>query len=223
MSGLEESIASVKDRIAKACARAERPESAVRLVAATKGVSADRLRLALALGLTDFGENYIQEAQGKIEELGQAATWHMIGHLQSNKAKYVRRLFTWVHSIDRWELLESLERYGSPLKVLFEVNLSGEHSKHGTDERGLKDMLENVHKLKLVRPVGLMTMPPASPDPEDARPYYARLHSLLREVNRQFDMTMEELSMGMSSDFEVAVEEGATLVRVGTAIFGERQ
>jgi PLP dependent protein len=223
VNDLEVSIGRVKGRISKACARVGRLEDTVRLVAATKGVSVERLRLALESGLTDLGENYIQEAQRKIGELGEGTTWHMIGHVQSNKAKYLPRLFAWVHSVDRWELLEGLERQGSTIKALFEVNLSGEESKYGTDENGLRRMLEKLHQLRFIQPSGLMTMPPASPDPEYSRPFYTRLRSLLEQVNREFGLTMEELSMGMSSDFEVAVEEGATMVRVGTAIFGERK
>jgi pyridoxal phosphate enzyme (YggS family) len=223
VSDLEASIRTVRDRIAGACAAAGRPGGQVRLIAASKGVSVETLRSAVALGLTDIGENYMQEARKKIEELGEGPTWHMIGHVQLNKAKYVSRLFSWVHSVDRWELLEALEDRGSPMRALFEVNLSGEASKHGTDEEGLKRMLDRIRELECVVPSGLMTMPPPSPDPEDSRPFYARLRTLLDRVNGQFGLKMEELSMGMSSDFDVAIEEGATMVRVGTALFGGRQ
>ncbi len=146
----------------------------------------------------------------------------MIGHVQSNKAKYMPGLFSYVHSVDRWELLEDLDRRGRELSILFEVNLSGEPQKHGATTDVLRSMLEKTPALRHVKPVGLMTVPPLAADPESTRPYFRRLAELLRDVNREFAMEMPELSMGMSADFAVAIEEGATMVRIGTAIFGER-
>jgi pyridoxal phosphate enzyme (YggS family) len=192
-------------------------------VAVTKRVDPDRIKAAFELGLSDFGENYLQEAAGKIEILPREIRWHMIGHIQSNKAKLVPGNFEYVHSIDRLEILKALDRQGKPLKVLFEVNLAAEATKHGTTEDGLRSMLEHVPDLQHITPVGLMTMPPFVDNPEEVRPYFSTLRNLLEQCNREFGLSMTELSMGMSQDFEVAIEEGSTMVRIGTAIFGERQ
>ncbi len=212
----------VRDKMLAACQKAGRSPEQVRLVAATKRVEVERVREAIGLGIRDFGENYVQEAKGKIDAIGAGPTWHMIGHVQANKAKHIPRLFKYVHSVDRWELLDELDRHELPLDVLFEVNLSGEPQKHGTTQDGLRIMLEKIGTLRTVRPVGLMTMPPLADDPEKTRPYFRGLRDLLLRVNKEFGMNMTDLSMGMSSDFAAAIEEGATMVRVGTALFGER-
>jgi PLP dependent protein len=217
-----ESLNIVRDKIARACSRAGRSENEVRLVGATKGVPLGRIRAAYLEGLADFGENYVQEAKDKIESFGEGPYWHMIGHVQSNKVKYLPRLFRWIHSIDRQETLRVLDRYGDEVQVLFEVNIAGEESKHGTSEDGLRRILETVDTLSHVRPCGLMTMPPMVAGPEEGRTIFVKLRTLLEQVNREFGLAMRELSMGMSQDFEVAIEEGATIVRIGTAIFGER-
>jgi pyridoxal phosphate enzyme (YggS family) len=222
VTNIRTSVTIVREKIMGACQKARRPKEEVRLVAATKKVGAARIQEAAALGIVDFGENYVQEAMKKVELLDPGLTWHMIGHVQANKAKYVPRLFGYVHSVDRWELLEELDRFGKNLSVLFEVNLSGEPQKHGATEDGLRTILERVRDLHHVKPVGLMTMPPFSEDPEEARPFFISLRELLVRVNAECGLAMRELSMGMSGDFEVAIEEGATMVRIGTAIFGER-
>lgn len=223
MNPLLESLTVIRNRINSACRKAGRSEHDVRLVAVTKRVDPDRIRAAFELGLSDFGENYLQEAAGKIEILPREIHWHMIGHIQSNKAKLVPGNFEYVHSIDRLEILKALDRQGKPLKVLFEVNLAAEATKHGTTEDGLRSMLEHVPDLQHITPVGLMTMPPFVDNPEEVRPYFSTLLNLLEQCNREFGLSMTELSMGMSQDFEVAIEEGSTMVRIGTAIFGERQ
>jgi PLP dependent protein len=215
-------LQAVRDSIAAACRRSGRSPDEVRLVGVTKGVDEGRILEAHAAGLNDFGENYLQEAKRKIETLQHGICWHMIGYIQTNKVKYMSRLFKYVHSVDRIEVLEALERCGKETKVLFELNLSGEETKHGATEEGLGQMLEKVPSLRHIVPVGLMTMAPFFDHPEKARPLFRRLKETLLQVNEEFSLTMKELSMGMSSDFEVAVEEGATMVRVGTAIFGER-
>jgi len=220
---IEDGIQRVREKISKASARAGRSEKDVRLVVVTKKVDAERIRSAFSCGIKDFGENYIQEAQRKIEGFGEGPCWHMIGHVQTNKVKYIPGLFSYVHSVDRWEILEGLNRFGKPMKVLFELNLSGEESKHGTQEDNLKRMLEKMHILQYIEPIGLMTMAPFVENAEDVRGIFATLRHILEKINREFSLAMRELSMGMSSDFEVAIEEGATMVRVGTAIFGERQ
>jgi hypothetical protein len=222
VSDIRERIGAVRERTAAACRKAGRLPAEVRLVAVTKRVDSERIRAAVEMGLTDFGENYVQEARSKIEALGPGLTWHMIGHVQTNKAKYIPRLFGWVHSVDRPELLEDLDRYGRDLFVLFEVNLSGEPQKHGATTETLGSALKKAQGLRHVKPAGLMTVPPFSEDPEESRPYFRRLRELLRDMNREFGTSMRELSMGMSADFEAAIEEGATMVRIGTAIFGER-
>ncbi len=223
MIDIAASLAAVKDGIAASCDKAGRRTEEVRLVAVTKRVDPERIQRAVDLGVRDFGENYMQEARKKIEAMDGSLTWHMIGHVQGNKIKQVASLFDYVHSVDRLEVLEGLERCGKKLSVLFELNLSAEPQKHGTTPDGLRAMLEKAPSLKAVTPVGLMTMAPFTDEPEEARPVFRRLRKLLEEVNREFDLPMRELSMGMSSDFRVAVEEGATMVRVGTALFGERQ
>jgi pyridoxal phosphate enzyme (YggS family) len=222
VNDIRENLAAVRERILTACRKAGRRPEEVRLIAVTKKVDAERVRAAAGLGVGDFGENYLQEARAKIEALGPGPTWHMIGHVQSNKAKYVPGLFSYVHSVDRWELLEDLDRRAKEVSILFEVNLSGEAQKHGATTDALRSMLEKTQALRHIKPVGLMTVPPFSEDPESTRPYFRRLAALLRDVNEEFAMEMPELSMGMSADFAVAIEEGATMVRIGAAIFGER-
>lgn len=223
MNTIEDGIKKVREKIARASARAGRPEKDVRLVAVTKNVDVDRIRTAFSSGIKDFGENYIQEARRKIEDFGEGPYWHMIGHIQTNKVKYIPGLFSYVHSVDRWEILEGLEKFGRPMKILFELNLSGEASKHGTQEDSLRRMLEKIPILRHMEPVGLMTMAPYVDNSEEVRGVFSALRRIMETANREFSLGMRELSMGMSSDFEVAIEEGATMVRVGTAIFGERQ
>lgn len=222
MNGIGDRLEAVHDRMVRACQKAGRQEEDVRLIAVSKKVDTDRIRVAALLGVTDFGENYIQEARAKIEMLPEGLCWHMIGHVQTNKIKYVPGLFKYVHSVDRQELLDALEKFGKPINLLFEVNLSGEPQKHGADADGLRRMLERGGKLKHIKPVGLMTMAPYVDNPEETRYVFAGLRKLLESLNREFALEMQELSMGMSSDFEVAIEEGATMVRIGTALFGER-
>lgn len=222
MSAVEGSLCAVKDRMANACRRSGRSPEEVRLIGVTKKVSTEKIKAAVACGLRDFGENYIQEARRKIEEITDDVSWHMIGHIQTNKVKHVAELFHCVHSVDRWDIVEGIERYGKQIDMLFEVNVAGEDSKYGTGVDGLRRMFERTMALAHARPVGLMTMAPFVDDPEEIRWVFARLREILKEMNDEFGLTMRELSMGMSSDFEVAIEEGATMVRIGTAIFGER-
>ena len=222
MKDIKDTIGDIRERIEGALARSGRQGSRVLLIGVTKRVDREKIREAVRAGLGDFGENYIQEAKGKIEGFGENARWHMIGHIQTNKLKHIPGLFDYVHSIDRWELAEGLDKYGKPLNILFELNLSGEASKHGTGEDNLKRMLGKATTLAHVKPVGLMTMAPYVEDPEEVREIFRGLREIRDRVNKEFGLHMTELSMGMSSDFEVAVEEGATMVRIGTAIFGER-
>jgi PLP dependent protein len=213
----------VGDKIERACAKAGRDRSEVTLVAVTKTVEAEKIKTAVQHGLKHFGENYVKEARAKIDHIGsEGIHWHMIGYVQTNKVKYIPERFDFIHSVDRWELLEHLDRYGKPMKALFEVNLSREATKHGIDEDGLRRLLEKVDSLQYIKPVGLMTMAPYVDDPEKVRGLFQTLRKTLENMNKEFSRDMKELSMGMSSDFEVAIEEGSTMVRIGTALFGER-
>lgn len=222
MNTFKDSIEIVRTRIRDASLRSGRTEDDVLLIGVTKNVDIERIRKAYNYGLRDFGENYIQEARKKIEAFQESATWHMIGHVQTNKIKYIPRFFQWVHSVDRYEVLEILNRYETKMKVLFELNISGEQSKRGASPDDIKRIMEKVRTLEFIEPFGLMTMAPYVENPEDVRWIFRRMREILAELNREFGLNMKELSMGMSSDFEVAIEEGATMVRIGTAIFGER-
>jgi pyridoxal phosphate enzyme (YggS family) len=229
MVDISENISRVYERIAAACRRVDRPPGDVRLVAVSKTVDPERIRQAHIAGVSDFGENRVQEAEGKRPALADLAiTWHLIGHLQSNKARRARELFHWVHSIDSERLANKLDKAGSPhgarLPVLLEVNLGGEISKFGAREAEIIDLARHVSQLPSLELRGLMTIPPFSEDPQRSRPYFRRLRELAGAIVSAGlpQASMRELSMGMSHDFEVAIEEGATMVRVGTAIFGKR-
>ena len=214
-----------------------RDPSEIKLVAVSKTVEASRIQEAIETGVSILGENYVQEAQKKIEEIGRPActerfgegrpvAWHFIGHLQSNKAKYAVRLFDMIHSIDSLTLAEELNRRAEQadrvMKGLIEVNLSGEATKFGTDEEKVFSIARGILNLNHLSLEGLMTMPPYFDSPEMSRPYYIKLRELKEKMIRE-GIPLKELSMGMSNDFEIAIEEGATYVRVGTAIFGERK
>jgi pyridoxal phosphate enzyme (YggS family) len=226
---ITDNIARVHERIAAACRRSGRRPEDVRLVAVTKTVSAERIRAAYEAGLRDFGENRVQEAKAKRPALAQLnATWHMVGHLQTNKARTARELFHWVHSVDSLRLAQKIDQaaVGSEdrLCVLLEVNLGEETTKSGARETEVAQLSEEVSKLGTVGLRGLMVIPPLFENPEEARPYFRRLRELARQIAARdlLNVSMQELSMGMSHDFEVAIEEGATMVRIGTAIFGHR-
>ena len=220
---------TVMDRIAAVAKRAGRDPSSIRLVTVTKTVRPERIREAVAAGATILGENRVQEAREKIEVLGPIADWHLIGRLQTNKAKYAVKLFDLIHSVDTIELARELDKQaaksGKVQDVLVEVSIAGEASKAGMAIRGTPALVREVAMLRQVRVRGLMTMPPYSEDPEASRPFFSVLRELSEAIAKENipGVSMEELSMGMSGDFEVAIEEGATLVRVGMAIFGERK
>jgi pyridoxal phosphate enzyme (YggS family) len=230
MSVLAEKLRSVRGRIAAAAERVGRDPSEIKLVAVSKTYPAEVLREAIAAGAAILGENKVQEAESKIEELGRdAAEWHLIGHLQSNKARKAVKLFDVIHSIDSLELAERLERLCAEegresLPVLVQVDLAGEQTKSGVSLDALLRIAEYLKTCKNLSFVGLMVLPPFYDDPEATRPFFRNLRGLRDELAAQgaFTRGMGDLSMGMSHDFEVAVEEGATIVRVGTAIFGSR-
>ncbi|HEV2177212.1 MAG TPA: YggS family pyridoxal phosphate-dependent enzyme [Terriglobia bacterium] len=223
-----ENIARVQERIAAACLRSKRRPEDVRLVAVTKLVEPSRIREAYEAGLRDFGENRVQEADSKRPALADlSATWHLIGHLQTNKAKPARELFHWVHSVDSLRLAQKLHQAavgaGKRMPVLIEVNLGEEATKSGVREPDVLELACDISRLETLELRGLMMIPPYFDDPERARPFFRRLRELAETVRRANLPGVSKLSMGMSHDFEVAIEEGATIVRVGTAIFGARQ
>jgi PLP dependent protein len=226
MSQIKENLLRVMERIEKAAQRSKRDPSEIKLVAVSKTVEAARIKEAIEAGVSILGENYVQEAKKKIEEIGRSVAWHFIGHLQLNKAKYVIHLFDMIHSLDNIPLAEELSRRAEQadrmIKVLIEINLSGEATKFGTDEGEILNLARRILQLSHLSLEGLMTMPPYFDSPEMSRPYYVKLRELKERLVRE-GIPMKELSMGMSNDFEIAIEEGATYVRVGTAIFGPRK
>jgi hypothetical protein len=215
--------------MAEAARKSERDASTVRLMAVTKTVDALRITEAFAAGVDMIGENYVQEAQRKIEAIGKRSAWHMIGHLQTNKAKYAVRLFDMVHSVDSIALARELDRRSRDAErimgILIEVNSGGETTKNGVPPDKVLPLIRETALLKNIAIRGLMTMPPWFDDPEEARPYFVNLRELKDRIagERIEGVSMEELSMGMSSDYRVAIEEGATIVRIGRGIFGERK
>lgn len=227
---LSTNLAAVRDRIGDACHRAGRDMSEVKLVAVSKTHPAAVLQEAIDAGCTIFGENKVQEAEGKIAAVGRdAAEWHLIGHLQSNKARKVVQLFDVIHSLDSVELAQRLERIceeegRDQLPILVQVDLAGEETKSGITEAELPELVEFLHNCRHLRFDGLMVLPPFFDEAEATRPFFKRLREIRDRLASEnaFDSRLGELSMGMSHDFEVAIEEGATIVRVGTAIFGER-
>jgi hypothetical protein len=219
---------TVTSRIASAAKRAGRDPSSVRLIVVTKTVDVESIRHAVAAGALALGENRVQEAKEKIEKLGNIARWHLIGRLQTNKAKYAVKLFDLIHSVDDLELAKELDKQaakaGKVQDVLIEVSIAGEAAKAGVAMQDVTTLVREAAKLKNISIKGLMTMPPFSENPENSRPFFRKLRDLAETMIKEDipSVSMKELSMGMSGDFEVAIEEGATMVRVGTAIFGER-
>jgi len=227
-SNIRTNIERVRSRIAEAALRSGRRASDVRLMAVTKTVDDDRIMEAIDAGVDIIGESYVQEAARKIEKMGRPLEWHMIGYLQNNKAKYAVTLFDMIHSVDRMGLAVELDRRakiaGRCMNILVEVNISGEDTKSGVPVSEAFELLKNIAALKNLSIQGLMTMAPWFSDPENARPYFRALRDFRNRVadERIPGVELCELSMGMSGDYEVAVEEGATIVRIGRTIFGER-
>ena len=223
-------LEDVRARAATCAARQGRDPKEITLVAVSKSHPVEVLRAALGVGISDFGENRVQEAEAKISELGhKAARWHFIGHLQANKASRAVKLFDVIHSLDSVSLAHRLDRACSEenrdeLPVLIQVDLAGEATKSGVSALGLTEVVGIVNQCSRLRLQGLMTLPPFFEDSERVRPYFRKLRELRDELQAtgNFGEHQGELSMGMSHDFEVAIEEGSTIVRVGTAIFGER-
>jgi hypothetical protein len=218
MIDVRENCLRVFDRIHEAAARRGRDPAAIKLIAVTKTVTVENIRKAVQCGIRNIGENRLQEALPKLEALADLQlTWHFIGHLQTNKAKKVADHFRWVQCLDRHELAQKLNQVASkPIAVLVEVKLHEEPNKSGVDEAGLPRLLEDFRDFPHLELCGLMAIPPFFENPEGVRPYFRKLHDLAERFE------LPELSMGMSHDFEVAIEEGATMVRIGSALFGER-
>lgn len=226
---IKEQMDIIRQRIAEAARKSGRQASAVRLMAVTKTVDDRRIMQAIEAGVDMIGENYVQEARRKIELMGKSIEWHLIGHLQTNKSKDAVRLFDMIHSLDRIELARELDNRsrmaGVVTKVLVEVNISGEETKRGVAHRDALPLIREVSALENISVQGLMTMPPWFDDPEEARPFFVTLRELKDRIAAENlpRVQMQELSMGMSQDYQAAVEEGATIVRIGRSIFGERE
>jgi PLP dependent protein len=230
LSTLVERIERVRERMRDAARRANRSVDEITLVAVSKTHSAEAIQSAIDAGLAEFGENRVQEAEEKIPATGrEAAKWHLIGHLQSNKARRAVELFDVIHSLDSDSLAVRLNRIceeieRETLPVLLQVDLGHETTKSGIDEGSIRDVVAAVHECSSLKLIGLMTLPPFFEQVEQVRPYFRRLRELRDQLKSEGAFTNErgELSMGMTHDFEIAIEEGATMIRVGTAIFGER-
>lgn len=222
---IQDRLLRVQDRIRAAAVRAGREPSSITLMAVSKAMPVEAIREAVTAGITILGENRVQEARDKIAALAGLATWHLVGHLQTNKSKLAVQLFDLIHSLDSLKLAQALDQHGQQagklVRCLIEVNLGGEESKSGISEEGVRPLLEAAGQLPHLRIQGLMAIPPFLPDPEQSRPFFRRLRNLRDKLEAE-GFPLAELSMGMTHDFEVAIEEGATMVRIGTAIFGPR-
>lgn len=227
---ISERLARVREKIARAAERAGRNAEDVTLIAVSKTFDPDTIQLAVNVGARDLGENRVQEAREKAGQISGDVRWHLIGHLQSNKARHAVETFDVIHTIDSVDLAGRVDRLASELnrrpEVLIQVDLAHEETKSGADESELPSIIQRLDASQHLELRGLMVLPPFYDSPEQTRPYFRRLRELLESLNRERTPShgsLTELSMGMSHDFEVAIEEGATLVRVGTAIFGSRQ
>ena len=227
VGSIAENLERVREQIAQAAAKAGRAVEDLELVAITKTHPAEKVREAIDAGQTLFGESRVQEARAKIPELPSNARWHFVGHLQKNKIRHALPLFEMIHSVDSLALAQDINRIaneeGLHPRVLLEVNVAGEGSKFGFSPDQLHDQMEELLALPRLSILGLMTIPPFAEEAEESRKYFVQLRELRDRLQTEFQVDLAQLSMGMTQDFPVAIEEGATLVRVGTAIFGERR
>ena len=230
MGHIRDALIQVQERMKRAAIECGRNPNTVKLVAVSKTVPADRVLEGIEAGITILGENYVQEAKEKIEALrSQPVSWHFIGHLQSNKARHAVGLFDLIHSVDRLKLARELDKRakaaGKVQQILIQVNISGEETKSGVDPAQVLQMVRDIGSLENLSVLGLMTMPPFFNAPEKVRPYFKALKELGDRIRKEAipGIKMQELSMGMSGDFETAIQEGATMVRIGTSIFGKRE
>jgi len=225
---LKKRLENVNDRINRAALKCGRDPESIHLVAVSKTIPANRVKEAIELGVTILGENYVQEARNKFNVLGTyPVSWHFIGHLQTNKAKYAVRLFDLIHSVDTLKLAHELNKQAKKVNkfqdILIQVNVGKESSKSGSDIENAANMIKDIVLFENLSVKGFMAMPPFFNNPEKARPFFIALRNLRDQIQKTLPgVALDELSMGMSGDFEVAIEEGATFVRIGTAIFGER-
>jgi len=226
MTSIAENLERVRDQIAQAAAKSGRSANDVELVAITKTHAAEKVHEAIQAGQSLFGESRVQEARSKIPELPSAIRWHFVGHLQKNKIRHALPLFEMIHSIDSLALAQEVNRIaeeeGMHPRVLVEANVAGEGGKFGFAPDKLREQMEELLALPRLSVLGLMTIPPLSEEQEASRKYFVQLRELRDRLQTEFRVDLAQLSMGMTQDYAVAVEEGATLVRVGTAIFGER-
>jgi PLP dependent protein len=227
MTSVAENLERVREQIARAAAKSGRTTDDVELVAITKTHPADKVREAIETGQTLFGESRVQEARAKIPELPSNLRWHFVGHLQKNKIRHALPLFEMIHSVDSLALAQDMNRVaeeeGMHPRVLLQVNVAGEGSKFGFSPDKLREQMEELLALPRLSILGLMTIPPLAEEAEASRKYFVQLRELRDRLQSEFRVDLAQLSMGMTHDYAVAVEEGATLVRVGTAIFGERR
>ncbi len=226
---ISENLDTIRQALAATAEKCGRNPKEIELVAVSKRFPAEKIREAMAAGQRVFGENYLQEAATKIPEIGAEAHFHFIGHLQSNKTKIAAQLFDVIETVDSIKLARRLNNHrkdiGRPLKILLQVNIGMDSAKSGLAPENTENLLREIQELEYISPIGLMTMPPLSFSPEQARPHFRNLAMLAKKLEDKGLFTpghKVELSMGMSQDFPVAIEEGATIIRVGTAIFGER-
>jgi len=226
MTAVAENLSRVREQIAEAAEKSGRSADDVELVTITKTHPAEKVREAIEAGQTLFGESRVQEARAKIPELPSNIHWHFVGHLQKNKIRHALPLFEMIHSLDSLTLAQEVNRIadeeGLHGRVLFEVNVAGEGSKFGFAPDKLREQMEELLALPRLTILGLMTIPPMAEEAEASRKYFVQLRQLRDRLQTEFRVDLAQLSMGMTQDFPIAVEEGATLVRVGTAIFGER-
>lgn len=229
---VENKITEIQERILEVCQKVKRRPEDIRLIAVSKLQTGETIRQAWGAGLRSFGENYVQEALQKQQELQDLKIdWHFIGSLQSNKVKQVIGHFAYIHSVDRLSLVKEISKRANELgltqNILCEVNLAGEKSKAGVPEQSARELIQEALFMPNLRVCGLMIMPPLAESKDESRPYFQRAHKLLKEWREQMTSTQaesfKELSMGTSQDFEIAIEEGATMIRLGTSILGERQ
>lgn len=226
--GIEDNLNNVHQRIRNTCQKTGRDVIEIILIAVSKTIPVETIKLAVACGIKHIGENRVQEAQDKFRELNKIATWHLVGHLQTNKVKTALQIFDFIHSIDSYHLAQEISKralqLGRTIDCLVEVNTSGEATKFGVSPKETVGLIKKIAPLPAVQLKGLMTIGAFLPDPEDVRPCFKLLKNLKEEVqNAGVDnVEMKFLSMGMTNDFEIAIEEGANMIRVGRAIFGER-
>lgn len=225
---IQKQLEEVRKNIVASAQHAKRDPNEITLIAVSKTYPVEAIQEAMAAGCVDFGENHVQELCAKIEEIPEGVNWHLIGHLQTNKVKYIIGKTALIHSLDRMSLAEEIEKqslkHGVVTKVLLEVNVANEASKHGFKVEEVMDAVKEISQMKHIKVEGLMTVAPFVENPEENRPIFRKLYGLSVDIqNQKFDnISASILSMGMSNDYKVAIEEGATMVRIGTAIFGNR-